>query len=46
MKLIVAQGVWCAACEYFEVPDIAGGLCLACGCPEADHSDAEVVVTE
>lgn len=40
---IVAEGVWCRDCEFFEVPDMDGGRCLACGCDEGRHIDVEVV---
>lgn len=47
MKDIVAEGVWCRDCEYFEVPDPGSdGRCMACGCPEEAHVNVEVVTTE
>lgn len=45
MREIVAEGVWCGQCEFFEVPDFDpdNGQCLACGCSEKAHSEVEVV---
>ena len=43
MDTIVAEGVWCAECEYFEVEDFDGDNCLPCGCERSVHYDAEVV---
>lgn len=46
MKTIAAEGTWCSNCEFFEVPDFDDGKCLACGCREIAHSDAQVVIEE
>lgn len=55
-RVEVAQGVWCADCEYFEVPDWDGEVtiaedllqvsCMACGCGGDRHQIAAVIVEE
>lgn len=41
----VAEGVWCADCEFFEDDDyISMGRCSSCGCPASTHQTAVVVV--
>jgi hypothetical protein len=43
-KTIVAEGVWCEKCEFFEVEDYDETRCLACGCSKDLHAPAQVVV--
>jgi hypothetical protein len=47
-KQIVAEGVWCTACEFFEVEDInpENGRCMACGCLTDIHVEVEVVTKQ
>lgn len=43
----VANGLWCAQCEYFELTsdtEIHRGDCQACGCPAEEHHRAKVMV--
>ena len=46
-KTIVAEGVWCAECERFEVEDFDDDdNCMACGCEKGVHYDAEIVTKQ
>lgn len=47
VKTILAEGVWCHECEFFEVPDFGEfsgeAHCNACGCSKSKHVDVEVI---
>lgn len=41
---IVANGVWCQTCEFFEEPALTDIRCDSCGCPPEVHREAVVMV--
>jgi hypothetical protein len=44
MTEVLAEGVWCEVCQYFEEEsEWDGNRCLACGCDREVHRDVNVV---
>ena len=52
MRHVVAQGVWCPKCEFFEnqsQDDLNGASnasCVVCGCSAYEHDEVEVITVD
>lgn len=46
MDEVLATGMYCTVCEYFEDPieiDFDDQRCMACGCSNAVHRTAKII---
>lgn len=42
---VLAEGIWCEDCEFFEENEIEKDTCPACGCSRTRHVPAKVVTS-